>query len=200
MTNKNCHRVSITDEWKQNWTTELLYNRKTKEVRNTITNEENRLWVKKCEEVNTHIGERRNTEAWRFVRASAREKQDKVCIQVTTLNEWMKHYANVLTEERQEYRIEIEHKINVEGEPVEVTPETVKKTITNLKNDKASVPEGIPGELLKNGTEKLYRMLTKVMNECLNGHPPPEQWKIAHISPVHKRVAKKIQTTTVVSL
>ncbi|KAL3266143.1 hypothetical protein HHI36_010328, partial [Cryptolaemus montrouzieri] len=61
------------------------------------------------------------------------------------------------TEDRQEYRIEIEHNINVEGQPVEVTPETVKKTITNLKNGRASGP----AELLKNGTEKLYRMLTK---------------------------------------
>ncbi|KAL3271908.1 hypothetical protein HHI36_022378 [Cryptolaemus montrouzieri] len=111
----------------------------------------------------------KNTEAWRFIRASATEKQDKACIRVITLNEWMRHYEKLLTEDRQEYRIDIEHNINFEEEPVEVAPETVKETITNLKNGRASGPEGVPAELLKNGTEKLYRILTKVMNECLNG-------------------------------
>ncbi|KAL3275418.1 hypothetical protein HHI36_020180, partial [Cryptolaemus montrouzieri] len=104
----------------------------------------------KYEDANTH------TEAWRFIRANAREKQDEVCIQVITLNKWMKHYEKLLTEDRQEYRIEIEHNINNEGEPVKVTPESVKKAITNLKNGRASGPEGIPAELLKTGTEKLY--------------------------------------------
>ncbi|KAL3277483.1 hypothetical protein HHI36_012829, partial [Cryptolaemus montrouzieri] len=110
----------------------LLYNRK----RNTITNEKNRLWDKKCEEVNTHMGGRRNIEAWKFIRASAREKLDKVCIQVITFNDWMKNHEKLSTEDIQEYRIEVEHNINVEAEPVKVIPETVKKTITNLKSSR----------------------------------------------------------------
>jgi len=34
-------------------------------------------------------------------------------------------------------------------------------------------------------------MLTLVINRCLNGKEAPQQWKVAYISPIHKKGSKK---------
>jgi hypothetical protein len=45
--------------------------------------------------------------------------------------------------------------------------------------------------MLKHGTDKLIRMLTRVINICLNGEEVPQQWKVAYISSIHKKGSKK---------
>lgn len=37
---------------------------------------------------------------------------------------------------------------------------------------------GIPPELIKYGTEKLFTSLTKIINNCLNGHPVPKKHNV----------------------
>lgn len=61
----------------------------------------------------------------------------------------------------------------------------------SLKNGRACGPEGIYAELLKCGTRKLYRMVSNIFNQCLNCHSVPDQWKVAYISPIHKKGSKK---------
>lgn len=34
-------------------------------------------------------------------------------------------------------------------------------------------------------------MVTTIINRCLNGHPCPDQWKLAYISSIHKKGSKK---------
>lgn len=46
-------------------------------------------------------------------------------------------------------------------------------------------PERVSAELLKNGTEKLFTILTYVFEKCLNGHDIPED-----IIPIHKKGSK----------
>jgi hypothetical protein len=45
-------------------------------------------------------------------------------------------------------------------------------------------------EMLKHGTNKLIKMLTWVINRCLNGEVP-QQWKVAYISSIHKKGSKE---------
>jgi len=45
--------------------------------------------------------------------------------------------------------------------------------------------------MLKHGTDKLIKMLTWVINRCLNGEQTPRQWKVAYISSIHKEGSKK---------
>jgi len=45
--------------------------------------------------------------------------------------------------------------------------------------------------LLTHGTDKLIKMLTWVINRCLNGEEAPQQWKVAYISSIHKKGSKK---------
>jgi len=59
----------------------------------------------------------------------------------------------------------------MDGETVEVSEERVRKAVRELKN-------GI-------------KMLTWVINRCLNGEETLQQWKVAYISSIHKKGSKK---------
>ncbi|XP_030748216.1 uncharacterized protein LOC115876544 [Sitophilus oryzae] len=61
----------------------------------------------------------------------------------------------------------------------------------SLKNGRACGPEGVYAELIKSGSKKLFRMLTNIVNQCLNGQPVPEQWKKAYISSIYKKGSRK---------
>lgn len=63
-----------------------------------------------------------------------------------------------------------------------------------LQNGKASGLEDICAELLKAITTKLIRILTYIIiNQCLNGHPTPTQWKITYVFSIHKNGEKRLQ-------
>lgn len=68
----------------------------------------------------------------------------------------------------------------------------MEKAVAALKNNRAPGPENIPGELLKCGTEKLFKALTWCINRFLNGAPIPKEWKIAYISSIHKKGNKQV--------
>lgn len=168
------------------------YKKMTQLVKKTIIKEKNNIWEKKCQEINAYIGGRRCTEAWRFIKTIKSNEREQVNIDLIEHNKWVDHYKTLLTEDRQQYmNYDLSTPILVEGETINVDLQTVKKAITKLKNGKASGPEGIPAELIKFGTEKLFRLLTKTINMCLNGHPVPEQWKEAYISSIHKKGNKR---------
>ena len=63
----------------------------------------------------------------------------------------------------------------------------MKKAVVELKNNRAPGPENIPGELIKCGSEKLFKALTWCINKFLNGTPIPKEWKVAYISSIHKK-------------
>ncbi|KAH0945861.1 hypothetical protein HN011_010528, partial [Eciton burchellii] len=52
-------------------------------------------------------------------------------------------------------------------------------------------PRAICADLLKDGTEKLYRMLSNIINQCLNEHPVPNQWKVAYICFIHRKGSER---------
>jgi len=79
----------------------------------------------------------------------------------------------------------------MDRETVEVSEERVRKAVRELKNVKSCGPEGVYAEMLKYGTDKLIKMLTWVINRCLNGEETPQQWKVAYISSIHKKGSKK---------
>ena len=60
-----------------------------------------------------------------------------------------------------------------------------------LKNEKSCGPERVYAEMLKHVTDKLIKMLTWVINRCLNGEETLQQWKVAYISSIHKKGSKK---------
>jgi len=72
-----------------------------------------------------------------------------------------------------------------------VSEERVRKVVRELKNVKSCGPKGVYAEMLKHGTDKLIKMLTWVIDRCLNGEEAAQQWKVAYISSIHKKGSKK---------
>jgi len=70
--------------------------------------------------------------------------------------------------------------------------EIVKMTIKSLQNNTSCGVGGVPAELLKSGTERLYELLRQIFERCLNGDRIPNELKIGHISVIHKK-GKKVE-------
>ena len=63
-------------------------------------------------------------------------------------------------------------------------------TVKSLKSNTSCGVGGVPAELLKSGTERLYELLRQIFERCLNGDEIPNDWKIGHISAIHKKGKK----------
>jgi len=90
----------------------------------------------------------------------------------------------------------------MDGETVEVSEERVRKPVRELKNGKSCGREGVYVEMLKHGTDKLIKLLTCVINRCINGEETLQQWKVAYMSSIHKKDCSNyrgISVTNVIS-
>jgi hypothetical protein len=58
----------------------------------------------------------------------------------------------------------------------------VKRTIKSLKSNTSSGVRGVPAELLKSGTEKLYELLRQIFEHSINGEGIPYVWKMGYFS------------------
>jgi hypothetical protein len=65
-----------------------------------------------------------------------------------TKGEWEKHYSELLTENRLEYKVMTTHP-PCEDRKLIITKEEVRVAVSNLKNNKAPGPGELPAELLK---------------------------------------------------
>ena len=72
-----------------------------------------------------------------------------------------------------------------------VTPNMVKKAITNLYLSKASGPDGIPVVLLRNFELEHSYILAEVFNKCLKDSCFPDCWKVSLVVPVFNNVGGK---------
>jgi hypothetical protein len=151
---------------------------------------------RKCQEINTYIGSRKCTETWKLIKKLEHQKKKSVHLQMTPIDKWVQYYQDLLTENRPEYEgTKNISPTQTDGGIVEVIEERVRKAVREVKNGKSRGPEGVYAELLKHGTDKLMKMLTRIINRCLNGEEAPQQWKVAYISSVHKKGSKKIVLT-----
>lgn len=67
-----------------------------------------------------------------------------------------------------------------------VTPEQLRSAVKNLKNMKAPGFDGIFNLVLKNLSNKVYKLLAIVFNKCLELSYFPKEWKLAKIIPILK--------------
>jgi hypothetical protein len=63
-------------------------------------------------------------------------------------------------------------------------------TVKSLKSNTSCKVGGVPAELLKSGTEKLYELLKQIIERCLNGDEIPNDLKIGYISAIYKKGKK----------
>ena len=67
----------------------------------------------------------------------------------------------------------------------------VKKVRTNLDFSKASHPDSVPVEVLKNRESELSYILAELFNKCLKESCFPDCWKVSSVVPVFKNVGER---------
>ena len=63
--------------------------------------------------------------------------------------------------------------------------------IKNLNKNTATGPDTIHNKLLIAAADVISEPLTALVNRCLNESKFPSQWKIAHVTPIHKKRKKR---------
>lgn len=92
-----------------------------------ILRKKNKIWDKKCQKINTYIGGRKCNEVWNFIKKVKCNKRVRTNITVIENKKWVKHYKELLTEDRTEYMIhEKDTPIKIEGEEIIIEVETIK--------------------------------------------------------------------------
>ena len=67
----------------------------------------------------------------------------------------------------------------------------VKNVIKDLNKNKATGPDTIHNRLLIAAADVISEPLTNLFNRCLNESKFPSHWKIAHVTPIHKKRTKR---------
>ena len=80
---------------------------------------------------------------------------------------------------------------NLKLHNISVTSEIVKKVITNLDLSKASGPDCIPVEVLKNCEPELSYILDELFSKCLKESCFPDYWKISSVVSAFKNVGER---------
>lgn len=101
----------------------------------------------------------KNCKEKRLIKSLRSENTNKVNIQPIRLNEWQRHYTKELKGDREEYLTNSPKPYEVQGHYTEINEETIEKALKSMENKRAPGPEGLPAELLTNGSPKLVKYL-----------------------------------------
>lgn len=165
------------------WTS---YRNQQTRVRKKITTKKNESWEQECLRIDSYIGEKRATESWKIMK-SIRKNRKKDLITPITLKNWDSYFNELLTEKRAELEIEDSSPyVRMQAFPTRISRKEVKDICLSLRNGRAPGPGGIPAELIKNGTEKLYEELKTLFQYCISGQDIPKEFGISFISTIYK--------------
>ena len=73
------------------------------EIRKKVTTEKNKSWQKTCNIIQTYIGGRKSTEAWRILKNLRKNGCEKHGIDFISMDKWETYFKELLTEERQKF-------------------------------------------------------------------------------------------------
>lgn len=200
----------IRREWQRtrNPAIKELMNRKTREVKEALSQHYNESWNKTLEKINEN--EDNNKKLWKIIK---RIKRGNSFIPALNHNgqTYYTNYekANVLASNLAQTQtnpatsdIENEVKENIKEidllttdkdsiSPLLTSPREVKNIIKYLPNNKAPGPDQIPNIVLKNLPHKAIVQLTYIINTIFKLQTFPDPWKTALIIPIHKKQKDK---------
>jgi hypothetical protein len=101
---------------------------------------------------------------------------------------WKEHFQTLLNGEEREEQNRNRMRIASDGQAVEPpTQDEVKQAIRQLKNGKAAGKDGLPAELLKAGSERLYDAIHRIILRIWEDEEMPEDWLDGLICPIYKK-------------
>ena len=108
-----------------------------------------------------------------------KEYKDRAPVEIISIGEWNTYYKKLLAEDRIYFITNemITKETTIEDKSITVTTEEVETAVKKLKTGKAAGPGNIPAELLKNASQKLYKMIAQLFTICLNEHIIPKSRK-----------------------
>lgn len=175
----------------QNLEDRQQYTQINREVKRVINRTKNEAWENKCREIEQFIGGTRTKMAWKTISSLRKDNKNRINLPVIQMNEWVDYYKDMLTEDRQRFK-NMETRTEVQGTIPEITKTEIEKSIKKMKNGKSPGPGGLPIELLKHAPDSLIDILQVIFNKCLiGGEEPPKEWKLAHLTSIHKKGSKK---------
>jgi hypothetical protein len=68
-----------------------------RQARRIVIAEKDEMWERKCQEINTHIGGRKCTEAWKFIKNVRTSEKRSVHLQMIPIDRWVQYYEDLLT-------------------------------------------------------------------------------------------------------
>ena len=70
--------------------------------------------------------------------------------------------------------------------PICITVEGVEKLLSNLNPHKSTGPDNLCPRILKELSKEIAPILTRIFKESLRSGTVPTDWKLAHVTPIHK--------------
>jgi len=162
-------------------------------IRKMTTDEKNESWEKTCSTVESYLGGKQSTEAWRILKNLRKNENVGQPFNPIPIDKWETYFKVLLTENRELYLRKQEagvEKNELEMDNFDLDIKLVKMTIKSLKSNTSSEVGGVPTELLKLGTERLHKLLRQIFERCLNGDKIRNDWKLGHISAIYKKGKK----------
>jgi len=134
-------------------------------IRKIITEEKTKSWEKTCSMVESYLGGKRSTEAWRILKNLRKNENGGQLFNPIPIDKWETYFKGLLTENRECYLRKQEAGVEVnevEMDKIKLDIKLVQMTIKSLRSNTSSGVGGVPAELLKSGTERVYELLRQI--------------------------------------
>ena len=120
-------------------------------------------------EIQSYLGSKKSSESWKYIKNIRSSNSGKSHLNLLSADTWEKYYYKLLVEDRKEF-IRKNDKLleKVIGKVIEIVSNTVKLEITRRKTGRAAGSGDIPIELIKSGCQKLWEMITILLNKIIN--------------------------------
>lgn len=161
------------------------YIRKRKEYRDTCEKKKEEYRIEERREVENIKTEE---QAWKFI-----NKRRKRRVEINTeinIEEWEKHFMEVLGGERKEERKEKAKRKKRNDR--EISEEEVRREIKRLKRGKAAGADELRNEVWLAGGEKVEKKLKEIINKVWRGEGFPDKWRVGVVVPIWKRGERNV--------
>jgi hypothetical protein len=127
-------------KWLTNKTVEYLVQHKhsNARVKRKITEEKNKTWTRKCQEIESLLGGLQSFESWRFLK-TLKTNQHSRNFHLVTMSDFENHHKTLLSENREEYGVCFSPQ-PLEASSLEIDMTDMEIAIQSLKNKKSPGP------------------------------------------------------------